>query len=109
MEPETAELSDDLFGDFDEQPSAEILMTFEEYNEVADDVLGFKFGPPIAWEYADGILYLWGEKLDEDMLAEAATYCSEVKEEHIAYEFPELARAADRVASKFTSAEVGEQ
>jgi len=100
------ELHDETYGSYDEHPHTSIEMTYEQYQEGALEVLERRLGPPIAYEYRNGVLYLWGEHLDEKLLRQCGDSAFDVKQEHKHYDFFEAARAADQVESKFVFAEV---
>lgn len=106
MSVDTTALTHERYGRYEDTPHAEVEMHSGEYHEGAKEALSFRLGPPIAWEYDDGTLYLWGENLTEDMLTAIADACHEVESEYKHDAIYGAADAARRAVSKVSRAEV---
>jgi hypothetical protein len=105
----TDQLVHNRYGRFDNHPRTEVEMSFAEWNEAAKQALEYKLGPPIAWEYDEGALYLWGEWLNDTMLNRIADACRQIEREHADMAIYEAAETARRAASKISRAEVRAQ
>lgn len=104
----TATLEHDHYGAFDEHPHATIDLGYSTWLDSVQQVLEYRLGPPIAWEYADGTLYLWGEHFDRETLRAISSGCHDLEQEHAEDAIYGAAQAADRAESKLLDAEIKE-
>ena len=74
--------TDETYGEYAETPHTDILLNFTAWDHVVSQVLEYQLGPPIAWEYDGGVLFLWGDELNEDLLWEIADGCNELEQQY---------------------------
>lgn len=96
----------EYYGRFEDQPHVTIELTYSQWVEAAKEALGYKVGPPVAWEYHGDTLYLWGEQLDQSVLDDLSAACHALKDEAAMMEMYDAAEDASTVESKFARAEV---
>jgi hypothetical protein len=99
-------LSHEHYGEFHEVPHTRIDCSWMDWAETAQEVLEYKIGPPVAWEFTDDALHLWGEQLDEELLRDLSDACHDLKQESSAMDMFEAAQSASRMESKFIGADI---
>ena len=99
-------LNHETYGHYNETPHADIDLTFQQWHEVVKPVLEFQIGPPVAWLYEGGMLFVWGENLDGSLIRDIADACNDAEREHADDGFYEAAEAARGAASWIVRADV---
>lgn len=90
-------LTDEQYGDYDAKQHVDIDLTNYQYNEVVRQVLEYQLGPAIAWEYDGGMLFMWGDNLDQDLLRDLTDAINDYEQQMARdghYQSAEAARAA---------------
>lgn len=99
-------LTSEQYGDYDDTPHADIDLTHQQYHEVVRQVLQYQLGPPVAWEYDGGMLFVWGDHLDRGLLRDLTDAVNEYERQMAQDGHYETAEAARAAASWIVRAEV---
>lgn len=60
------DLEHDEYGEYSEQPSTVVELTYEEWDGVVKTAVE-SVNPDVAWEYRNNHLYMWGDSLSESL------------------------------------------
>ena len=103
---ETDRFDDDTYGYINEQPHIYLSMPFNEWHHALQDALAYKVGPPIAWRQEDGDVWLWGEHLDEQTVAQLLSAIQEIERDYGNSGQYEAAQYCQRARSRLRDAEI---